>query len=92
MELSNLRQGPQCTTLMGCVIGISEHFSHSGHAFMINIQADLSPSAPYVWGKDSLFAALGAMGILRSGEISYDHGQGEDGRRLAEERIKAHLD
>lgn len=102
MELAKLKQEPLCTTQMGCVKGASDYFEldwtlpelfgFSGHAFMINIKADLCPSGPYVWRKDRFFLALRNLGIRRTGEIELRRGAPAADIAAAEARIKAHLD
>jgi AraC-like DNA-binding protein len=102
MELARLKQEPLCSTQMGCVKGASDYFDldwsvpelfgYSGHAFLINIHAELCPSGPYAWNHDAFYLALRNMGIRRTDTIEFEAGASPEWRRRAEERLKAHLD
>jgi AraC-like DNA-binding protein len=102
MELANLKQSPLSATLMSSVKGASDFFDldwtlarlfgYSGHAFMINIHADLCPSSPYVWNKDGFFLALRNMGIRRTGTIRFNRNVLPAELSQAETQLKAHLD
>jgi AraC-like DNA-binding protein len=102
MELSNLKQPPLCTTLIGSVKGASdfldldwsaaELFGYSGHAFMINIHKELCPSGPYAWATDSLYRALGSMGIRMAGKINITRESSPEEIEAANIRLRSHLD
>lgn len=102
MELSNLKQPPLCTTLMGSVKGASdfldldwstaELFGYSAHAFMLNIHKDLCPSGPYAWKTDALYRALRDMGIRKSGTIDANRSSKPEEIEAANEKLRAHLD
>ena len=59
MDMANLDQAPHNTTLMGVLRGVVDYcgldisdatlYGSSGHAFVINIHAELCPSGPYCW-------------------------------------------
>jgi AraC-like DNA-binding protein len=102
MELSNLKQPPLCTTLMGSVKGVSdfldldwstaELFGYSGHAFMMHILKDLCPSGPYTWKMDGFFRALRELGIRKSGEINVTKHSPPEDIGKANDRLRAQLD
>jgi AraC-like DNA-binding protein len=102
MELTNLKQEPLNTTLMGCMKGVSDYFEldwtvpqlfgYTTHAFLINIHDDLCPSSPYVWKKNRFDLALRNLGIRKTGEIELRKGASADEILQAERRIKTQLD
>jgi AraC-like DNA-binding protein len=102
MELKNLQQNNLCTTLMGCMKGASDYFDldwtvaqlfgYSAHAFLINIHADLCPSSPYAWRKESFFLAMRNLGIRKVETIDFKKGASSAEFKQAESRLRAHLD
>ncbi|HUX52055.1 MAG TPA: hypothetical protein VMW73_14775 [Spirochaetia bacterium] len=73
MKIANLEQPPFAATLMGCLKGASDYFGLdsspamlyglTGHAFLINMNAELEPSSPYVWMKSRFIQLLEGCGI-----------------------------
>jgi AraC-like DNA-binding protein len=102
MELANLKQSSLSTTLMGCMKGASDYydldwsvpklFGYSGHAFLINVHAELCPSSPYVWNHDAFYLAMRGMGIRRIESVCLGKDAAPEAIKKTEERIKAHLD
>jgi hypothetical protein len=73
MILSNLKQPPFDTSLMGTVRGALDYYGNpisdamayggSGHAFLINVHEVICPSGPYVWKMDNFLRLLGNLGL-----------------------------
>lgn len=102
MEIAGLEQPGYCTTLMGCVRGVSElwklgHsvamlYGLSGHAFLINMHTEVCPSSPYVWEKRRFRELLDGIGIATVAEYTVTRETPDTERRSIEESLKAHLD
>ena len=102
MEIANLKQPPLHTTLMGCIKGASDFFDNdlstpmlfglSGHAFMININVEMCPSAPYVWNHDRFFGLLDQIGIKREGEVARNKDTSPEEVKKLESQIRSALD
>jgi AraC-like DNA-binding protein len=101
MELTNLKQPPIDTTLMGCIKGASDYYEQdyspallfglTGHAFLINIHDELCPSGPYVWKKERFNALLENIGLKVEAQHCITAKSSEEERRELEEKMKAHL-
>ncbi len=101
MELTNLKQPPIDTTLMGCIKGASDFYAQdysasllfglTGHAFLINIHDELCPSGPYVWNKERFNTLLENIGLKVEAQHCIDSDSSEEDRRALEEKMKAHL-
>ncbi|MBT3275917.1 MAG: hypothetical protein HN368_22400, partial [Spirochaetales bacterium] len=73
MELSNIKQPPLNTTLLGVVRGVADYYEMkvstpmlygaSGHAFLANIHDELCPSGPYCWNIYPFLDLLKNLGI-----------------------------
>jgi hypothetical protein len=71
--IEGLKVPPFNTTLMGVIRGVADHlgvaasdatlYGASGHAFMINIHAELCPSGPYCWKREPFVRLLRNLGI-----------------------------
>lgn len=98
----NIKQGPNHSTLMGVIKGVSDHFSMdlsqpmlyglTGHGFMINIHKELCTSGPYCYDLKSFTELLRNIGIEMT-----DHGFFSDKSTLEERQhiekiLKEHLD
>jgi AraC-like DNA-binding protein len=102
MELAKLRQSGLCTTLMGCMKGASDYydldwsasklFGYSGHAFMINVHAELCASSPYAWNHDAFYLAMRDLGVRRLESVCIAKDASPEAIKGTEDRIKAHLD
>jgi AraC-like DNA-binding protein len=97
MELTELKQPPLCSTLMGCLKGAADYFDLdltvpmlfglSGHAFLINIHEQLCPSGPYVWNKEGFVTCLRNLGIEWEKQIFLDKSSTPEIRGQAEKEI-----
>lgn len=102
MKLERLAQPPYETTLMGVVHGaLAYHglepsgagvFGGSGHAFALNIHAQLCPSSPYVWNMSRVMGLLRDLGVEMDDLGFFHGGSGEVDRRGVEAEIRAALD
>lgn len=73
VKLKNLKQPPLNTTMMGVLKGSSDYhglnlsepmiYGLSGHAFLINIHAELCPSGPYCWKRENAKPLIANMGL-----------------------------
>lgn len=101
MEITNLKQPPFCTTLMGCINGAFDYYDKdlspamlyglSGHAFLINIHQDLCPSSPYVWNHKKFYQLLGDCGIKVVENVQIDDHANEEQLKNYETQLKEHL-
>lgn len=83
MKASCSQQLPFHTTLLGVVKGVLEHFGSTvsgpylfgatGHAFLINIHEQISPSGPYCWNQDPFHELLAGLGVRRT-SLGFFHG------------------
>jgi hypothetical protein len=102
MKLENLKQSSLCTSLMGVLRGVLDHydikigdakaFGGSGHAFLINIHEVVCPSGPYVWKYDKFFELLKNMGVEITDLGFFHKGSTADERGKIEQTVRRHLD
>ena len=102
MHMANLNQAPHNTTLMGVMRGVVDYhgldisdatlYGSSGHAFVINIHAELCPSGPYCWDGTEFKRLVKNLGIkvVDHGFFSSDTPVGE--RKELEATLIGRLD
>lgn len=101
MELTDLKQPPFCSTLMGSLKGAADwfdldldvplFFGLSGHAFLINMHKTLCPSGPYAWDKAGFKRCLANLGILIKEEFWFDPDTSLEKREQTDSFIRASL-
>ncbi|HEY3281346.1 MAG TPA: hypothetical protein VGN26_03665 [Armatimonadota bacterium] len=101
MQLSNLKQAPFNTTMMGAMRGALDYYGipvsdavlygASGHAFVLNIHRQLCPSGPYCWDRRPVDALLANVG-LRVECLGFFHAESSaEERSAAEGRLREAL-
>jgi hypothetical protein len=102
VKLENLSQGRLNTTLMGVVKAVLDFyhidsseawaFGGSGHAFLINIHAQLCPSGPYCWKYEGFQKLLRNLGLEMT-DLGFFTNNSSPGERAAvEHKLKQSLD
>lgn len=96
-RLANLKQPPLNTTMMGVLKAAADYhglkldepmiYGLSGHAFLINIDPQLCPCAPYVWKTEEAMPLITNMG-LKVIDLGFF---GEDSRKDAREEVERRL-
>ncbi|MBI2301391.1 MAG: hypothetical protein HYU66_21000 [Armatimonadetes bacterium] len=102
MQLDNLRQPCNNSTLMGVMRGAADYFGLdvttpmlyglSGHAFLINIHTALCPSGPYCWNREPFFRLLRNLGIETTELGFFWKEGGACPRAEVEQRLREALD
>ncbi len=101
--LEGLDWSPKWVSHLGCMKGCLDFlgvelsdawlFGGTGHAFVINLSADLCPSGPTCWGYDMMFPLLRNLGGGNSGvHGSRDEGTLEEARERAWRLVRASVD
>lgn len=102
MNLTNIKQPPYNTSIMGVIRGVLDYydikvsdamaFAGSGHAFLINIHEVICPSGPYVWNYDGFIRLLRNLG-LETIDLGFVHaGSAAAERGELEQKLRQHLD
>jgi len=102
MHIANLQQ-PSCdTSLVGVVKGVFDHygigcttseaFALSGHAFAINIHAELCPSGPYCWHWDRFVELLANLGLAMEEIGTLMPDADEAARAALEDKVRGCMD
>jgi len=102
VEMSELRQLPFETTLMGVARGVAEHYGlevsvpvlygGSGHAFLMNIHSELCPSGPYCWDPEGLDRLLPNLGLRRRSLGFFGPDSTPEERARAESLVREHME
>jgi hypothetical protein len=102
VTLSNCKQAPFNTTLMGVVRGVLDFYEIemstamayglTGHAFLINIHETLCPSGPYCWKRIEFEDKLRAAGLDMRDLGFFDPSSTPKQRQEVEARLKAAID
>ncbi len=98
----NIDQPPLNTSLMGVIRGVADYFElplstpalfgRTGHAFLINIHANVCPSGPYVWDIEPFIALLENSGIRMENHGFFGPNNSLEERRELEETLRQKLD
>jgi len=102
MEITNIKQPPFNTSMMGVIRGIMDHYEikisngmaygGSGHAFISNIHEVVCPSGPYCWKYDGFFRLLRNLG-LQVTDLGFFHKDSrQEDRNRVEDIIRQNLD
>ena len=101
MKLSELRQPPLNTSLMGVIRAVADYFKldystpflygGSGHAFLANVHAELCPSGPYCWNQKRFLSLVGNLGIEMT-DLGFYGGDSGENRGALEAQISELLE
>jgi len=102
VTLEKLAQPPFNTTLMGVLNGALDYhkietsapmvFGLSGHAFLINIHKQLSPSGPYCWNSDAMHPLIKNLGLDMVGLGLPDSKNTPEERSAIDKKLRDALD
>ena len=102
MKLEKLTQPPFNTTLLGVVKGALDYhkiaasapmaFGLSGHAFLINIHKEISPSGPYCWNFEPMRPLIKNLGLDMVDLGVHDEENTQEARSVVDKKLRAALD